>query len=213
MEFTIRNKNKGLPASLESEDIEVSYFAILMGAFFPNFIICAVLGAFLLNDSNVVVQILYILGATLWMMLSPFILIYLFRHKIYLKIYGDKTMGERLQSRLNNVYIDKNDNEKVYLLHELIKKHGINYSKNDQSDNNFLRLDINVDSSQYKEINYDNYDDNQIDAIKKVIAYKEIDSINTCYFFDQYIGEYIEPKIMTIEESNKVTQRIIDKNL
>ena len=120
-------------------------------------------------------------------------------------------MDERLQFYLNKIYVDKNDNEKVYLLHELIKKYGVEYSHDDQSQDEYIILKLNTD--KYQKIDYDDYTKDQINGLKKVIEHKKIDSNETFYFFDQYIDEYISPKITTAEESLKTTQRIIDKNL
>lgn len=215
MKFKIENKNIDLPKSLQSDDIGYALFCSLIILLIPSAIlsiITCLISSFIFGDTNIDLNLTLSLSVLMFLLIcGPPIIAYLFRHKFYLSIYGTQTMDERLQFYLNKVYVDKNDNEKVYLLHELIKKYGVEYSHDDQSHDNYIILKLNTD--KYQKIDYDDYTKDQIDGLKKVINHKKIESNETFYFFDQYIDEYISPKITTAEESLKTTQRIIDKNL
>ena len=215
MKFKIENKNIDLPKSLQSDDIGYALFCSFIILLIPSAILSiltCIISSLIFGDTNIDLNLTLSLSVLFFLLIcGPPIIAYLFRHKFYLSIYGTQTMDERLQFYLNKVYVDKNDNEKVYLLHELIKKYGVEYSRDDQSQDNYIILKLNTD--KYQKIDYDDYTKDQINGLKKVIEHKKIDSNETFYFFDQYIDEYISPKITTAEESLKTTQRIIDKNL
>ena len=200
---------------MQLDDIGYALFCSLIILLIPSAIlsiITCLISSFIFGDTNIDLNLTLSLSVLMFLLIcGPPIIAYLFRHKFYLSIYGTQTMDERLQFYLNKVYVDKNDNEKVYLLHELIKKYGVEYSRDDQSQDNYIILKLNTD--KYQKIDYDDYTKDQIDGLKKVINHKKIESNETFYFFDQYIDEYISPKITTAEESLKTTQRIIDKNL
>lgn len=120
---------------------------------------------------------------------------------------------KKVQDTLNESYIDKNDNEKVYLLHELIKKYGINYSTYDQENDLYLELNLNLDNDKYEKFNKNNYDNDRLDILNNIINHKKIDDNQAIEFFDQYISLYSKPKVRSIEERNKLKQKIENKNL
>lgn len=120
---------------------------------------------------------------------------------------------KKVQDTLNESYIDKNDNEKVYLLHELIKKYGINYSTYDQENDLYLELNLNLDNDKYEKFNKNNYDNDKLDIMKNIINRKKINEDQAIEFFDQYVSLYSKPKVRSIEERNKLKQKIENKNL
>lgn len=120
---------------------------------------------------------------------------------------------KKVQDTLNESYIDKNDNEKVYLLHELIKKYGINYSTYDQENDLYLELNLNLDNNKYEKFNKNNYDNDRLDILNNIINRKKIDDNQAVEFFDRYISLYSKPRVRSIEERNKLKQKIENKNL
>lgn len=219
MEFTIKNKNKDAPSSLTKSDI-IAYYAqifivsspanilLLLGVLYP--ILSSI---FNINNFGFIL-LASILWECFWVIILPSIIIYVLRHIFYNQLYDTKeSINKKIHNTLNKVYIDKNDNEKIYLLHELIKKHGLNYSDYNQHDEFNIILNLNIDDNEYKKINYDDYNVHQIDAIKKVINNKKIDIDEASQFYDKYIEIYLSPKVMSIEESNEISQRIFNKNL
>lgn len=130
-------------------------------------------------------------------------------HKLNLEI------TQKLQEKLNEKYVFKNDHEKVYLLHELIKNYDLDYSSVDQSDDHRLKLELNTndfmnferelykDEDVYKELK-DNMLNDQI--LNEEEAQK---------FYYEYIDHKIKPKqkrIKSLDERHDLNQRLKNKN-
>lgn len=137
-------------------------------------------------------------------------LILQFKYKIF-----DETEEERIkiiQKKLNEKYVDVNDKERIYLLHEIIRKEGLNYSLKDQTNLNDLELKINT--SNYKEFNKLDYDDedvynilNKEVAVKKQISFEEVKP-----FFNEYIEPYLQSKQKSFDEKEKTYKKLLNKN-
>lgn len=99
-------------------NIELVIMSFIPITILPSLIIFCIIEK-LFNINNTVFEILIYLSITLIFILLLFKLAYLFE-KSYL---SDQL--ENLKDDLNEPYVDPNDIEKVYLLHELIKKYGL----------------------------------------------------------------------------------------
>ena len=121
----------------------------------------------------------------------------------------------QLQDKLNEEYVDKDDHEKVYLLHELIKNYDLDYSSVDQSDDHRLKLELNTndfmkferelykDEDVYKELK-DNMLNDQI-----------LNEEETQKFYYEYIDHKIKPqqkRIKSLDERHDLNQRLKNKN-
>lgn len=141
-------------------------------------------------------------------------LILQFKYKIF-----DETEEERIkiiQKKLNKKYVDVNDKEKIYLLHEIIKKEGLNYSLKDQINSNDLELKIKTKTSNnnYKKFNRLDYEDedvynilNKEVAVKKQISFEEVKP-----FFNEYIEPYLQSKQKSFDEKEKTYKKLLNKN-
>lgn len=105
---------------------------------------------------------------------------------------------KEMQSYLNTSYINMNDKEKVYLLHELIKKYGVinDASSRSQLKNYLLDLKLDVKKSNFNFIKFtqDNYQDQSVAKMlrEEVIPQKELDLFETETFFNNYIQPALE---------------------
>lgn len=139
-------------------------------------------------------------------------LILQFKYKIF-----NETEEERIkiiQKKLNEKYVDVNDKEKIYLLHEIIKKEGLNYSLKDQINLNDLELKINTSNNNYKKFNKLDYEDedvyntlNKEIAVKKQLSFEEVKP-----FFNKYIEPYLKSKQKTFDEKEKIYKKLLNKN-
>lgn len=128
-------------------------------------------------------------------------------HKLNLEI------TQKLQEKLNEKYVFKNDHEKVYLLHELIKNYDLDYSSVDQSDDHRLKLELNT--NDFMKFERDLYKDEDV--------YKELkdnmlnDQILNEEEAQKFYYEYIDHKpkqkrIKSLDERHDLNQRLKDKN-
>ena len=216
MEFRIRNKNK--PASNNVSDIESFIAYLLLMIVYLIIAISIISNSPLKNFINTEapdLSDLVVIGVTLLFVITltifTLIPVYSFINQYKVTHYPEN-MGEKIKDSLNTPYVDKKDKETVYLLHELIKKYGIEHSKNDQHNHFYLELDLK-DHGQYDKIDYDQYDDDEKDVIYDVTKYKKLTENEAIQFFDQYIRNYSYPKIRSIEERNELKQRIMNKSL
>lgn len=129
---------------------------------------------------------------------------------------------EDMQSYLNTPYIDMNDNEQIYLLHELIKKYGVINDKISRSQlkNYLLDLKLDVKKSNFNFINFnqDNYQDQSVAKMlrEEVIPQKELDLFETKTFFNNYIQPALEcdvqDKHKSLEELELQRSHLLNKN-
>lgn len=217
MQFQIRNKNKSAAydvndamAYLICAGLMLTYLSVA-GSIISNY---SPLKNFIntesLTPSGLIVFSMAFLSVVILTMFT-FILVYHFLCK-YKEKHHPENISEKVKNNLNEPYVDKNDKEKVYLLHELIKEYGIEYSTSNQSDQLYLKLYLK-DNNQYNKLNYDQYDNDEKDAIQDVINYKQLTEKEAIQLFDQYIIHYSRPKIKSIEEKNKLRKRIMNKNM
>lgn len=129
---------------------------------------------------------------------------------------------EDMQSYLNTPYIDMNDNEQIYLLHELIKKYGVINDKISRSQlkNYLLDLKLDVKKSNFNFINFnqDNYQDQSVAKMLKedVIPQKELNLYETETFFNNYIQPALECNVQdkhkSLEELELQRSHLLNKN-
>lgn len=217
MQFQIRNKNRSAiydvndgMAYLVCAGLMLIYLSVA-GSIISNY---SPLKNFIntesLTLSGLIVFSMAFLSVVILTMFT-FILVYHFLCKYKEKHHPENT-SEKVKDKLNEPYVDKNDKEKVYLLHELIKEYGIEYSTSNQSDQLYLKLYLK-DNNQYNKLNYDQYDNDEKDAIQDVINYKQLTEKEAIQLFDQYIIYYSRSKIKSIEEKNELRKRIMNKNM
>lgn len=216
MKFKIRNKNKA--ASYDVNDIE-GYLTCLFFLIVYLFIAMSIISISPLKnfiDSEapslsglilVGVTFLFIVILTILSLIPTYTFIYKYKEKHY-----PENINEKIKDCLNTPYVDKKDKEKIYLLHELIKKYGIEHSKNDQHDHFYLELDLKG-NNQYNKIDYDQYDDDEKDAIQDVINHKQLTENEAIQFYNKFIDQYARPIVRSIEEKNKLKQKIVNKNI
>ena len=129
-------------------------------------------------------------------------------------IIDDKV--NQLKNKLNEKYVDKNDYEKVYLLHELIKNHNVVF-KDKYSDSDHLMTvqsyELKVNKNQYKKFNQVKYEDPDVKEIlnNKILNSKKLSRYEALQFYDQYLN-FDKKNIKTIEEYNELEKRLKDKN-
>lgn len=141
-------------------------------------------------------------------------------------IYGDykefNLIFERelnkLQDQLNTKLVDKNDNEKVYLLHDLISNNNITFK--DQCNMigyrshsiNVKKFILDIDDDKYEDFNKINYKDNDVKKIlnNKVLKPKLLSKNEALQFYDRYLN--VTQDIKSLEEYNKLEKRLKDKN-
>lgn len=138
------------------------------------------------------------------------------------KLNTKESYLEEIQSHLNTPYIDMNDKEKVYLLHELIKKYGIINNKESRSQlkNYLLDLKLDVKKSNFNFIKFtqDNYQDQSVAKMLKedVIPQKELNLYETETFFNNYIQPALECNVQdkhkSLEELELQRSHLLNKN-
>lgn len=217
MNINLRNIN-----IIDDKNIEdkIEYFLIsLLFSFLASFMFLAIPMSFIILIINFIIDPIFSLSETkcnylfliiFLILFIPLALILKFKYKIF-----DETKEERIkevQRKLNEKYVDVNDKERIYLLHEIIRKEGLNYSLKDQTNLNDLELKINI--SNYKEFNKLDYDDedvynilNKEIAVKKQISFEEVKP-----FFNKYIEPYLQSKQKSFDEKEKTYKKLLNKN-
>ena len=125
----------------------------------------------------------------------------------------------QLQDKLNEEYVDKDDYEKVYLLHELIKNHDV-VLKDIYDElgvyNHLITVrsyKLKIDKNQYKKFSQVRYNDPDIKDIlnDKVLNVKKLSRDEALQFYYQYLN-FDNQNIKTIEEYVELEKRLKDKN-
>lgn len=125
----------------------------------------------------------------------------------------------QLQDKLNEEYVDKDDYEKVYLLHELIKNHDV-VLKDIYDEigvyNHLITVrsyELKVDKNQYKKFSQVKYNDPDIKDIlnDQVLNVKKLSRDEALQFYYQYLN-FDNQNIKTIEEYVELEKRLKDKN-
>lgn len=124
----------------------------------------------------------------------------------------------RLQDKLNEKYADKHDNEKVYLLYELIENNDLIFKDKyntfgfDNYNISVKLFELKIDDNKYEEFNKINYKDNDIKTIlnDKILKPKLLSKNEALQFYDQYLNN--TQKIKSIEEYTDLEKRLKDKN-
>lgn len=124
-----------------------------------------------------------------------------------------------LQDQLNTKLVDKNDNEKVYLLHDLISNNNITFK--DQYNMigyrsyyiNVNKFILDIDDDKYEDFNKINYKDNDVKKIlnNKVLKPKLLSKNEALQFYDRYLSNNNQ-NIKSLEEYNELERRLKDKN-
>lgn len=125
----------------------------------------------------------------------------------------------QLQDKLNEEYVDKDDNEKVYLLHELIKNHAVVLKDvYDEFDvhNRLVTVqshELKVNKDQYKKFDQVKYEDNDVKDIlnDKILKPKFLSKDEALQFYYCYLN-FDNQNIKTIEEYVQLEKRLKDKN-
>lgn len=214
MQFKIRNKNIMKTDYLELGEIPpltALSFILSTLVVFP-FISLTPFKDITVNDLTAA-GLIFIIIITLVVVVLSISILYILCNIINKRRFNTENYVEKVKNTLNESYIDKNDNEKVYLLHELIKKHGIDYSTYNQENDLYLELNLNLDNNKYEKFNKNNYDNDRLDILNNIINHKKIEDNQAIEFFDQYISLYSKPKVRSIEERNELKQKIENKNL
>lgn len=209
MKFKIRNKNY-LENQSQSPDfafILLHYISNLVGLFTVSIIIMA--ATRLVTDSILILLIEFILMS----IILPVVITFLTKNKAFEAFYDVRDIDETLQNDLNKIYVSKNDPEQIYFLNELIINHGIENSKHDQSNEINIELNLKESDNKYYQFDEENYDSDQIDAFKEVIKYRKMSIEKASQFYDKFIDQYTRPVVRSIEERNKLKQRIMNKNM
>ena len=214
MQFKIRNKNIMKTDYLELGEIPpltALSFILSTLVVFP-FISLTPFKDITVNDLTAA-GLIFIIIITLVVVVLSISILYILCNIINKRRFNTENYVEKVKNTLNESYIDKNDNEKVYLLHELIKKHGIDYSTYDQENDLYIELNLNLNNDKYKKFKKDDYDSDKQDIMKNIINRKKINEDQAIEFFDQYISLYSKPKVRSIEERKELQQKFENKNL
>lgn len=159
---------------------------------------------------------------TIFLIAVTFIVSFIYWMNFNNKSNTKESYLEEMQSYLNTPYIDMNDKEKVYLLHELIKKHGVINDKLSRSQlkNYLLDLKLDVKKSNFNFIKFkqDNYQDQSVAKMlrEEVIPQKELDLYDTEEFFNNYIQPALECNVQdkhkSLEELELQRSHLLNKN-
>lgn len=215
MQFKIRNKNI---MKTDYVDLQETIFLMLVSLIISFLVVFSFTSLtpfkdLTINDDLTVSGLIFIIIATCVVYGLSIIILIILCNIINKRRFNTENYVEKVKNTLNESYIDKNDNEKVYLLHELIKKHGIDYSTYDQENDLYIELNLNLNNDKYKKFKKDDYDSDKQDIMKNIINRKKINEDQAIEFFDQYISLYSKPKVRSIEERNELTRKIENKNL
>lgn len=174
----------------------------------PSYIIFCIIEK-LFNINNTVFETLTYLSIYLIFILLSFNLVYLIE-KSYL---SDQL--ENLKDDLNEPYVDPNDIEKVYLLHELIKKYDLKKIEKDCNyDVNYkINFILNTDI-KYENFENVNYTDSDLKNILKykVVPQKELTQQQVKQFFNDEVEPILNLNKKSFEEKEVLLKRVINKN-
>ena len=171
------------------------------------FIFCIIEKLF--NINNTVFETLIYLSIYLIFILLLFKLVYL----IEKSDLSDQL--ENLKDDLNEPYVDPNDIEKVYLLHELIKKYDLKKIEKDCNyDVNYkINFILNTDI-KYENFENVNYTDSDLKNILKykVVPQKELTQQQVKQFFNDEVEPILNLNKKSFEEKEVLLKRVINKN-
>lgn len=194
-------KGKSIFFNEDSDEI------ILLLLYFASFIITTPFSSFLsLCNMFIISFIIFIL---------LFILIAKIEYNMKTSNKLNSEITQKLQEELNEKYVSRDDHETVYLLHELIKKYGLEYSSIDQSDDYRLKLELNTNNFIKFESKLYNDKDVYNELRDNVLNDKKLTEDETQKFYYKYIEHKIKPeqkKIKSLEEHYALSKRLKDKN-
>lgn len=180
-----------------------------------DFVICRIFNFQPIFDDESLLNIIFLLVVT-------FIISFIYWMNFNNKSNTKESYLEDMQSYLNAPYVDVNDKEKVYLLHELIKTYGVikDESSHSQLKNYLLDLKLDVKKSHFNFIKFtqDDYQDQSVAKMLKedVIPQKELDLYETEAFFNNYIQPELEydmrDKHKSLEELELQRSHLLNKN-
>lgn len=180
-----------------------------------DFVICRIFNFQPIFDDESLLNIIFLLVIT-------FIISFIYWMNFNNKSNTKESHLEEMQSYLNTPYIDMNDKEKVYLLHELIKTYGVikDESSRSQLKNYLLDLKLDVKKSNFNFIKFkqDNYQDQSVAKMLKedVIPQKELNLYETEDFFNNYVQPALEyttqDKHKSLEELELQRSQLLNKN-
>lgn len=174
----------------------------------PSYIIFCIIEK-LFNINNTVFETLTYLSIYLIFILLSFNLVYL----IEKSDLSDQL--ENLKDDLNEPYVDPNDIEKVYLLHELIKKYDLKKIEKDCNyDVNYkINFILNTDI-KYENFENVNYTDSDLKNILKykVVPQKELTQQQVKQFFNDEVEPILNLNKKSFEEKEVLLKRVINKN-
>lgn len=122
--------------------------------------------------------------------------------------YGENYIDHKFHEDINTAYVDKNDYEKVYLLHEIIDQEKCT-AKRVTDDGRKIDLYL-LDYELYDE---DDYDQVTRDILNKIISNKQLsfeDAMKMKY--DKLRNEIKEPSYETMREKDELEERLMRKN-
>lgn len=214
MRFVIRNKNKLKTKYLDSTEIGMLFIISFLGLLFLNLIIVLLtpLRLLFISDSSFIEVIATCIDIIILCTSSVLLTLYYINSINEINQNNDNYI-KKIKDTLNTPYIDENDREKIYLLHELIINNGIDYSKYNQENDVYLELYLKNVLQKYTKFNSKNYDTDENDIIKNIINHKKINEEQAIKFFDQYISLYSKPKVRSIEGRKELQQKFENKNL
>lgn len=141
--------------------------------------------------------------------------IYLFFKLIYLMEKSSINYDlKALKKQLNKPFVDINDNEKVYLLYELIEKYGLKKLKNNKNNDDIYQYVLINTNEEYKEFNDMAYTDSDLENIlkNKIIPQKELNDQQVSQFYDKKIIPCLNKNKKSFEEKEVLLKRVINKN-
>lgn len=135
-----------------------------------------------------------------------------------LNVVLDKELN-RLQDKLNEKYVNKYDNEKVYLLYELIENNDLIFKDKyntfgfDDYNISVKLFELKIDDDQYIQFNNAEYQDNDVKTIlnDKILQPKLLSKNESLQFYDKYLNN--TQKIKSLEEYVELEKRLKDKNI
>lgn len=145
-------------------------------------------------------------------MYIPFMVVYMILMMIYNRTnnryYREKYIDHKFHEDINTAYVDKNDYEKVYLLHEIIDREKCTVKRvaDDGREIDLYLLD-------YELYNEDDYDQVKRDILNKIISNKQLsfeDAMKMKY--DKLRKEIKKPSYETMREKDEREERLIRKN-
>lgn len=189
-------------------NIELIFMLLIPITMLPSYIVFYIIEK-LFNINNTVFETLIYLSIYLIFILLSFKLVYL----IEKSDLSDQL--ENLKDDLNEPYVDPNDIEKVYLLHELIKKYDLKKIEKDCNyDVNYkINFILNTDI-KYENFENVNYTDSDLKNILKykVVPQKELTQQQVEQFFNDEVEPILNLNKKSFEEKEVLLKRVINKN-